>query len=185
MPLPAAPSRAELAEMAQTHLFYEVAMLRGARTEEARRRSPDPRPLERDNPKRIACMAFFESALIHARVLNDFLTVPPSHPDDVWAGHYFDNWSAPDPAPLTRSVSVDPALTVKATINKQLAHLSLARLQQTPFYMGQITKAVLDDMRVFAEDEANSCYQELAGVRTLLDRNPWPTEPQGSFRPHV
>jgi hypothetical protein len=121
-------------------------------------------------------MAFFEAAVMHARVLNDFLTVTPNrYPDDTWAGDYIKNWKAPSPSPLKRAVSVAPGRGVKETINKQLAHFSIKRLQQTAFYIGKITAPVIHDMSTFANDTDNVCYSELEGIRALLNRNPWPT----------
>lgn len=173
------PTTEELAQLASVHLYYEVAMLRGANAEHKQRRRdrPDMMELDRADPTRIGCMAFFESALLHARVLNDFLTLPPEghREDDVWAGDYIKNWKPPTPGPLKRTVSVAKGRGVKEMINKQLAHLSLKRLHQTPFYVSEITRAVVEDMTRFANDTNNVCYAELEGVRNLLTRNPWPT----------
>ncbi|KQH78060.1 hypothetical protein AO501_20100 [Mycobacterium gordonae] len=176
------PTTAQLAELANTHLYYEVAMLRGALAEQDKRRAETPhiRDLDRDDPIRIACMAFFEAALIHARVLDDFLTLPPPNSgrnaDDIWAGDYVPNWQPPNPSPLDRANPVVPGQKVRDSINKQLAHFSVLRLQQTAFYVGRITAEVLHDLKLFAEDTNNVCYQELQGVRDLINRAPWRTE---------
>jgi hypothetical protein len=82
--------------LAEKDIYYEVAMLRGGRAEQDMRRAetPDMMQLDRSDPTRVACMAFFETVLLHARVLNDFLTVAPAaNPDDVWAGDYVPNGS--------------------------------------------------------------------------------------------
>ena len=74
-------------------------------------------------------------------------------------------------------MSVAPGRGVKETINKQLAHFSIKRLQQTKFYIGKITDALIHDISTFANDTDNVCYSELEleGIRALLNRNPWPT----------
>jgi hypothetical protein len=50
------PTKAELTEMAQVHLYYEVAMLLGAGAEQDHRRNqrPDMMNLDRADPVRIA-----------------------------------------------------------------------------------------------------------------------------------
>jgi hypothetical protein len=168
--------------MAKIHLHYEVAMLRGGLAEQNLRREkyPDIRSAKYDraNPRRIACMAFFEAALMHARVLNDFLALRPNrNPDDVWAGDYIENWQPPNPGPLARGqLAAFPGRPVKVLINKQLAHFSIKRLEQRTFGMQQIVGEVVCDMRRFANDTSNVCYAELKGVRALLNRDPWETE---------
>ena len=63
------PDKAELIELAEKHLYYEVAMLRGVSAEHSRRRREQPgiEKLDRADPERIACMAFFEAALAYAQ----------------------------------------------------------------------------------------------------------------------
>lgn len=177
-----APSKAELAELATTHLYYEVAMLRGSGAEHRRRRieRPDIEGLNRAAPERVSCMAFFEAALMHARVLNDFLTARPNtkrYPEDVWAGDYITNWKAPNPGPLKRSEAIGSNRAIKDAIDKQLAHLSIRRVRgQRRFDIDGIVDAFVHDMSVFANDLDNRCYAELEGVRHLLNLNPWRTE---------
>lgn len=168
------PTQGELAELAESHLYYEIAMLISGVTEEYRRTHEHRgiMKLDRAHPARAQRTAFFESTLLHARVLDDFLTQPPGrYPDDVWAGDYFTNsndWTPPKDGPLARTPSVFPGEEVKVSINKQLAHFSLRRLQQTPFYLPEIANAVLADMNKFARNERNCCYTELEGVRNLI-----------------
>jgi hypothetical protein len=172
-------SNSDLAELAETHLYYEVAMLRGAVAEHAKRRNEYSglMTLDRSDPKRLATMAYFEIVLMHSRVLNDFLTVTPSSgSDDVWAGHYVANWQAPSPAPLDRVAHVTPGRTVKQSINKQLAHFSDERLRQRTFQIATTAQEVLDDIATFATHPSNVCFAELKGVRSLLARTLWPTE---------
>jgi hypothetical protein len=176
------PTKKQLAEMARIHLYYEVAMLRGGLAEQNLRRKKYPNirsaRYDRADPRRIACMAFFEAALMHARVLNDFLAVRPNrYEDDVWAGDYIENWQAPNPGPLARGQIAFHGRPVKGLINKQLAHFSLNRLNQSGFGMQEIVGEVVRDMRTFANDTSNICYAQLEGVRGLLSRDPWETEP--------
>jgi hypothetical protein len=174
------PARAELVALAEKHIYYEVAMLRGGRAEQNRRRAerPDLMRLDRSDPTRIACMAFFEAVLLHARVLSDFLTVAPAdHVDDIWAGDYVPNWQPPSPSPLARVRGVTPSdRPLRDSINKQLAHFSLTRLQQHKFYIDHVADEVLRDISTFADDPTNVCHSELRGVRVLLSRDLWPTE---------
>jgi hypothetical protein len=61
------PTKAQLAEMAQAHIYYEVAMLRGGLAEQDRLRNQYPEltnRFDRADPRRIECMAFFEAALL-------------------------------------------------------------------------------------------------------------------------
>ena len=168
------PTHDELAELARTHLYYEVAMLISGATEEHRRtrERSDLMCLDRAHPARTHRTAFFESVLLHARVLDDFLTKPPGYnPDDVWAGDFFTDsqkWIPPEPGPLAGTPSVFPGEAVKVSINKQLTHFSLRRLKQTHFYVDQIAFAVIIAMGRFANDERNRCYSELEGVRNLI-----------------
>jgi hypothetical protein len=172
------PTRAELTSLAEIHLYYEVAMLRGADTENRNRRArcTNIEQLDRDDSDRIACMAFFESTLLHARVLNDFLTFDPATKgwDDVWAGDYVPGWVPPTTAPLDRVPSVLPnGRPVRDSINKQLAHFSVERLNQEKFWFPTLVNEVFADLRTFANDMNNVCHAELAGVRDLLSRTAW------------
>jgi hypothetical protein len=90
--------------------------------------------LDRADPKRTACMAFFESALLHARVLHEFLAEPPKREDDVWAGHYVPGWTPCNggKGPLGR-VGAGRGRDVRASIHKQLAHMSSERLKQVKY----------------------------------------------------
>lgn len=132
---------------------------------------PNFEKLDRADPKRVGCIAYFETTLLHARVLDEFLTVKPrgKFEDNVWAGDYIDTWKAPAPGPLARSVSVKKGQDVRTTINKQLAHLSLYRLDQAPFYVDHIADEVVKDMRVFTS-RAIVEHASLAGVHRLLAR---------------
>jgi hypothetical protein len=42
--------------------------------------------------------------------------------------------------------------------------------------VGDIVDEIVHDIRTFAEDTNNVCYQELQGVRDLLNRTSWRTE---------
>jgi len=174
----AALGASDLAQLAEKDLYYEVAMLSGAAAEHRQRRSAYPglMGLDRDNPKRVATMAYFELVLMHARVLHDFLTVKPSGLDDVRVGHYIPNWQPPNPGPLDRVPRVSSRLTLKRSINKQLAHFSDERLKQQKFHVDLVATEVLADMQTFANDTTNQCYTELKGIRTLLSRATVPTE---------
>jgi hypothetical protein len=101
------PTKPELAELAQVRLYYEVAMLRGG-TENRRRRiaRPDIERLNRAKPQRVCCMAFFGAALMHGRVLSDFLTARPNakrYPEDVWAGDHIHGMEGTQPRPVEAS----------------------------------------------------------------------------------
>ncbi len=65
--------------------------------------------------------AFIESFGIHARTLGDFLANRGNHRDDVLAKHYAPDWTAEDPAP-----------SLAKSVDKQVAHLTLVRLEKTP-----------------------------------------------------
>ncbi|MGO9102303.1 MAG: hypothetical protein ACLP9Y_23795, partial [Mycobacterium sp.] len=75
--------------------------------------------------------------------------------DDVWAGGYVPNWQPPSPSPLDRVPSVVPGQLGRDSINKQLAHFSVLRLQQTAFRVGLIAREVVHDMRTFADNPNN------------------------------
>lgn len=172
------PTQAELAALAENHLHYEVAMLRGSIAEYSQRYNANLNitTLPRNDAGRIACMAFFEVVLLHSRILDEFLVGPPRQ-DDVVAADYIPNWVPPAPRPLDRVQQVAAsALVVRSSINKQLAHFSLERLQQSRFYVEQVANEVLHDIAVFANDTANTCHAELQAVRDLLLKNPWTTE---------
>jgi hypothetical protein len=153
----------------EIHLYYEVAMLLSAKAEHRalRKSVPNFKQLDRADPDRTRVATFFETTLLHCRVLDEFLTDDPAsnYPDNVWAGDYLDDWEAPDPGPLKRSISVKPGSDVKTTINKQLAHFSLRRLDQATFYVDHIAEEVIKDMRTFA---TRAVDQHLAGVSRLL-----------------
>ena len=134
---------------------------------------------DRADPERVACMSFFEAALMHARLLNDFLTARPGKrfPDDVWAGDYITGWTAPDPGPLQRAQCFGSNRAIKDAIDKQLAHLSIRRVRgQEDIDVAVIVDAIVQDMKTFAKDETNVCYEDLNGVRELLHREPWSTD---------
>ena len=134
-------------------------MLRGGGTENRRRRiaRPDIERLNRAKLQRVSCMAFFEAALMHGRVLNDFLTARPNakrYPEDVWAGDYITGWKAPNPGLLKRAEAVGSNRAIKDAIDKQLAHLSIRRVRgQRRFDIDGIVDAIVHDMKTFAEDE--------------------------------
>lgn len=74
--------------------------------------------VERADPRRIARTAFFETVLLHARVLHDFLAGPPVD-DDVWAGHYIEAGN-----PSSRSTEICES-------NQQAAHALRRRAPAT------------------------------------------------------
>jgi hypothetical protein len=160
------PSQADRGALV-THLYYEVAMLRGGMAELKARNFPGVMKLDRADPMRIARTSFLETALLHARVLHDFLT-EAKYDDDVWAGHYIARWQPTAPLDRIRS-------GLKQAINKQLAHFSGKRLQQQRFPMDAIEREVLADVRKFIDHPANAHQADLIAVRNLLDVKDWPT----------
>lgn len=170
-----APTADQLAKLAEKDLYYEVAMLLGAKQQLAQVGSKvkDFDALDRADPRRVERSVAFESTLLHCRVLDEFLTKPPrqsgSYSDSVWAGDYVAGWQPPNPGPLVRAVSLTPGQDVKVTINKQLTHFSLARLNQAKFYVDHIAEEVANDMRKFVA-LAISRHPSLSGVQMLLTR---------------
>jgi hypothetical protein len=146
------------------HLHYEVSMLRGGLAEFQARDVDGVMDRDRADPRRIARTAFFETVLLHARVLHDFLAGPPVD-DDVWAGHYVEDWEPLKP--LDREL--------RKAINKQLMHFSGKRLQQRRFPMAAIADTIRDGVRAFVQHDDNKNRADLDGVRELLDRQDWPT----------
>jgi len=161
----------DLLRIAETDLYYEVAMLRGGLAGHEQAWELKPLQYGQDHPIRIAWAVNFEAALLHARVLNDFLTGDPRsrrYRDDVFAGDFIPNWQPPTPGPLCR---IGPE--VKRNIDKQLAHLSSKRVTREDLNAHRIVTEVLSDMRTFAFDPRNVCYDALRGVRDILDRDRW------------
>lgn len=164
------------------HLEYEVSMLRGALVEYHARDWHGIRgSLDRADPERIARTSFFEVLLLHARVLNEFLsgTDDDKRDDDLWAGDYFNtgDWN-PVCQPLNWVGSVAAGLTVAETINKQLAHLSTTRIQQWRFHLERVEREVVAGMREFANDTKNLNYSNMERLRELLADWPPPLPPR-------
>lgn len=121
----------ELEAFAREHLSYEVWML-GETTRWLVVASPGA-PLAARN-------VYLESFGIHARVLTAFLANSGSHADDVLASHYSGDWRGEDPAP-----------ELARTVNKQVAHLTTARLQKVPLGPGEIYERLVDSFRRFID----------------------------------
>lgn len=162
----------QLEEIATKHLPYEVAMLIGANKQHREWQAKTPRldTLALDDPQRVTCTMWFEGVLIHARVLHEFLTIGDrKRSDDVWAGDFLADWNAPNPGPLNRAISASPDLDVKKTIDKQLAHMTIRRINKVGFVVSHIAAAVVEDMRLFT-DQAVPTHPSLAAVQKLLSR---------------
>jgi hypothetical protein len=130
------------------HLEHEVAQFLGALAEFTALDEPGVLELDRADPVRIRRTAFFEIVLLHARLLDDFLGTKPTKPDDFWAKHFIDDWEAT--SPLNGLPLPSPGgLTVRECINKQLAHLTTARLSQQDFPIRDLADAIIGGMRDF------------------------------------
>lgn len=168
------PTPEQLAALAEKDLYYEVAMLLGVLRQYkiCRGDVPDFYALDRAHPYRVECSALFESALLHCRVLDEFLTEKPResgpYADSVWAGDYFAEWRPREPGPLVRAVSVSEGQNVKTTLNKQLTHFSVKRLDQAKFVIDHIIDEVAKDMRDFASAAVGQ-HPALSGICGLLD----------------
>jgi hypothetical protein len=140
------------------HLEHEVAMFCGALAEFTERDVPDVRKLKRDDPVRIRRTAFLEVVLLHARLLDEFLgTRPkPTHPDDFWAGNFISGTPGWNPIrPLDGVAPSSPTgLSVRDSINKQLAHMTTERLQQADFRLRDLADEILRGMRDFVHHPA-------------------------------
>lgn len=142
-------SAAERQQMIE-HLEHEVAMFCGALAEFTELDVPDVLKLKRDDPVRIRRTAFFEVALLHARVLDEFLLSKPTR-DDWCAGHVVEGWK-PEDGPLDRVPSLSTSnLSVRESINKQLAHMTTERLQQSDFRLRDVAEEIIRGMREFVE----------------------------------
>jgi hypothetical protein len=113
--------------------------------------------LKRDDPVLIRRTAFFEVVLLHARILDEFLfrtkTKKP-RADDFWAGDFISGWNPVD-GPLDRVQPISPSgLTVRESINKQLFHMTKARLQQSDFRLRDLADEILGGMRNFVAHPA-------------------------------
>lgn len=104
--------------------------------------------------------AFLESLLIHARVLQEFLTAKPGrHNDDALATHFVPAWSA------NLRVVTGHLVT---RMHKQLAHLSLERENKELWPVVQIADDVLSELRRFLT-EARAHGYLLSEVERELD----------------
>ncbi|MDF3338201.1 hypothetical protein P3H80_12260 [Mycolicibacterium septicum] len=172
MPTRTPPSDDQRREMIE-HLEYEVAMLRGGLLEFVAKNAATPNvmALDRTHVTRIRRTAYFEVVLLHARLLDEFLTKKPTRDDDLWAGDFFTPGAwAPADGPLDRVASISgTGLTVRQTIHKQLAHISTARLSQSKFYIQPCVNAVVVGMSAFANDRGNRNYADLNRMREMTD----------------
>lgn len=98
------------------HLTYELAMLWRA-----------PRAIE-SAPDVTLRNCAIEALALHARNLIDFFYTDPQK-DDVAAAHFF---SDPNSWPLKRPTCPDILETVKTRANKEVSHLTYARLLVPP-----------------------------------------------------
>ena len=122
----------DLRAFAEEHVCYEVEMLIGT----SRMLSPQPRS--------VADNAMLESFLVHARLLDDFLTLKVPKPgskfeDDVVAGHYIMKWT-----PRTILTEADRDL-----VNKFVAHLTSGRMTKEPVPVLALRAKVLSGFQRF------------------------------------
>lgn len=130
------------------HLEHEVAQFLGALAEFTALDEPGVLDLDRADPVRIRRTAFFETVLLHVRLLDDFLGTEPQRRDDFWAGHFIDDWETS--SPLSGLPPPTPGgLSVRECINKQLAHLTTARLSQQDFPIRDMADAIIGGLRDF------------------------------------
>ena len=150
------------------HLEHEVAQFRSALVEFTELDQPDVLQLDRDDPVRIRRTAFFEVVLLHARLLDEFLGTEPTHPDDFWAGSFTTNWTKASPLDTVAPVSPGGP-SVRESINKQLAHMTTARLSQEEFPIRSIANAVIGGLHHFVG------HPDLIGDRGLDQLRMWAT----------
>jgi hypothetical protein len=148
------------------HLEHEVVMFFGALAEFTDNDLAGVLALDRDDPIRIRRTAFFEVVLLHARLLDEFLSQEPKRPDDFWAGDFVPGWHLTSPlaqvAPLTRG-----GPSVRDSINKQLAHLTLTQLQRQDFRLRDLTNAIIAGLRKFVE------HRHIAGAPEFEQLHEW------------
>lgn len=151
------------------HLEHEVSMLRGGHAEFLRHNQPDYKKFDRADTVRVVRTSFFEVTLLHARLLDEFLTWGKGKSgDDIWAGDYIPDWDG-SIGPLDKVPSLSKqSLTVRATLNKQLAHVSTARALQASFYVDVVVREVVDRMRDFAVAPTNLNHSGFARLRELV-----------------
>jgi hypothetical protein len=160
------------------HLEHEVAQFLGALAEFTALDEPGVLDLDRADPVRIRRTAFFEIVLLHARLLDDFLGMEPKCADDFWAGHFIDDWEVTSPidglpAPLPGGLSV------RKCINKQLAHLTTARLSQQDFPIRDMADAIIAGLRDFVARAVP------LGDRDLWQLNEWLYATWSTRRPPI
>lgn len=156
------------------HLEHEVAMFRGAFSAFSTLDNPDVRALGRNEPERISRTAFFEVALLHARLLDEFLCKTAPTRDDLCAINFIPSWS-PGGGPLDRVSSLAPSgVTVRQSINKQLAHMTTERLQQAEFRLRDIDDEIIRGMRDFTSHPDIAQDSDFDQLRKWLAFDGWP-----------
>ncbi len=108
-------------------------------------RQHEPAALE-EFGRRHVCYELLQAQLVHLRALDDFLATAPIHKDDVAAVHYLASWD--------RSESF--LGKHRGWINKQLAHLSMAREQAPLWNPMTLTRDVLEGVDAFLCDLESS-----------------------------
>lgn len=129
------------------HLEHEVVQFYGALAEFTERDRPDILELPRDHPERIRRNMAFEGFLLHARLLDDFLGPKPDMDDDFWAGNIID-WTGASPLGTLPDIA---GMSVRKRINKQLAHLTTARIGHQEVPIRPIHDAITGGLQNFVE----------------------------------
>ena len=150
-----------LQTFADGSLAYEASMLYETTAELVRRLIPSPEAeVSMSGEETSMRNALLESLLIHARVLQEFLTAAKGkHPDDVLAVQFVPDWEA------NLQVVVGD-LVVR--MHKQLAHLSLARERKQSWPIIQIADDILEEMGRFSRAALDHGY-DLLQVEVVLD----------------
>ncbi len=117
------PTNQELEAMSE-HVMYEITEFRKS-TESLQTLSKTDLEWNRT----------IESVLLHFRILRGFFLGEGRNEDDVFAWHYIgtENWTPP-------RVSIFDE--TKSDLDKQLAHLTLARLKKKPWDTGTMSAAI-------------------------------------------
>ncbi|PVY32288.1 hypothetical protein C7458_10231 [Williamsia muralis] len=150
------------------HLEYEVIMLRA--TKRDYQTLPNTGSLPYADPRRVHRNALFESFLVHARLLDEFLNKTPESgvDDDVWASHYVAGWVGR--SPLHEIRFDDWAYSTRQAVNKNLMHLSSVRLQEPqPWLLLRIESGLRAHLQAFVAHPDNRFRAHLDGLHRLLE----------------
>jgi len=138
------PSDEELKEFAEEHLAYEVNMMRDA-----------AKGLSQPSNSQFVINALLESFTIHLRALIDFIWGEPSNvrKDDAIACDFFNSTEQWEKVRPDFPVALEPA---RSRTNKEVAHLTYARMKVTPetkgWNIGEMTEAMVRALKVFADN---------------------------------